>query len=148
MRPFDTKFPISLKYGVVYTAEMGVNSFLVGKEHKGVDYAVPNGTPVMSPVNGVLHSFVDVTGFGLRVAVKFWVKTGLFSQDTYRVFMCHLKEFSPDLKKIGQKIKKGQIIAMSDNTGWSSGPHCHVQVEKYTDQGWIAVDPTFVVGEV
>lgn len=148
MRPFDKKYPISLEYGVVYTADMGVNPFLVGKVHDGVDYATPNGTPAISPVDGILHSFANVTGFGMRVAIKFFVKTGLFKQDTYRVFLCHLKSFSPDLKKVGQKIKKGQIVAYTDNTGWSSGPHCHVEVQKYTDIGWVPVDPTFVVGSV
>lgn len=96
--------------------------------HNGIDIAAPIGTPVYSPISGVV-SLVNVhkTG-GKQVAIE-------NKQTGVRVGFAHL---SAQLVALGQVVTQGQLIARSGNTGASTGPHLHFT---YTINGQ-KVDPT------
>lgn len=85
--------------------------------HKGLDIATREGTPIIAPADGV------VTYCG-----KKWLMGNMVSIDhgygmTTRYG--HLKEI---LKKKGEKVKRGETIALVGNTGRSTGPHVHYEV--------------------
>ncbi|MGL9769333.1 MAG: murein DD-endopeptidase MepM [Sodalis sp. (in: enterobacteria)] len=85
--------------------------------HRGVDFAVPVGTPVLAVGDGeVIVSKRDGTA-GNYVAIR--------HARQYMTRYMHLKKL---LVKPGQKVKRGDCIALSGNTGRSTGPHLHYEM--------------------
>jgi murein DD-endopeptidase MepM/ murein hydrolase activator NlpD len=83
----------------------------------GVDYAVPVGTPVVSPAAGVVTFAGVQSGFGNTVQIDY----GGGFQATYG----HLSQI---LVGVGQSVGPGDTLALSGNTGLTTGPHLHFQV--------------------
>lgn len=85
--------------------------------HKGVDFAVKSGTSVIAPANGkVIKIAYQANGAGRYIVIQHSSK--------YRTVYMHL---SRALVKVGQQVKRGQRIALSGNTGRSTGPHLHYE---------------------
>lgn len=87
--------------------------------HNGIDIAVPKGTPAAAVKSGVVIEVRTSATFGKLVKFE--------TADGYVVMYAHLSEI---LVKVGDKIKQGQVIAKSGNTGLSTGPHLHYSVWK------------------
>nr|WP_025235855.1 murein DD-endopeptidase MepM [Mannheimia sp. USDA-ARS-USMARC-1261] len=84
--------------------------------HKGVDYGLPIGTPIIAPSDGVVeHVAYQARGAGRYIKIKHGHITTVYM---------HL---SKTLVKPGQSVKKGERIALSGNTGGSTGPHLHYE---------------------
>lgn len=86
------------------------------RPHNGTDFAVPTGTPIFAPGDGVVKRVVRHKYAGLYIELQHSYK--------YRTRYLHL---SKSLVKKGQRIKRGQKIALSGNTGASTGPHLHYE---------------------
>lgn len=85
--------------------------------HKGVDFAVPSGTPIVAPADGVVeHVAYQANGAGRYIKVR--------HGGQYTTVYMHL---SRSLVKVGQSVKKGERIALSGNTGRSTGAHLHYE---------------------
>ncbi|PJG84518.1 murein DD-endopeptidase MepM [Conservatibacter flavescens] len=85
--------------------------------HKGVDFSVPIGTPIIAPADGVVEKVAyQGNGAGRYIILR-------HGREYQTVYM-HL---SKALVKTGQNIKKGERIALSGNTGRSTGPHLHYE---------------------
>ena len=85
--------------------------------HRGVDFAMPQGTPVLSVGDGEVVVAKRSGAAGYYVAVR--------HGRTYTTRYMHLRKL---LVKPGQKVKRGDRIALSGNTGRSTGPHLHYEV--------------------
>ncbi len=85
--------------------------------HTGVDIAVPEGTPVVASADGTVVAAGEAGGYGLavRIAHGAGVET-LYGHN------------SALLVRPGDKVTAGQVIALSGNTGHSTGPHLHFEV--------------------
>jgi murein DD-endopeptidase MepM/ murein hydrolase activator NlpD len=92
--------------------------------HSGLDFAMPEGTPIPALANGpiVLQQFSKVLG---NVSVlRIMGKDG----QIYFIGYCHLKA---EGLEVGQKVREGDTIAFVGNTGSaSSGAHLHMTVSK------------------
>jgi murein DD-endopeptidase MepM/ murein hydrolase activator NlpD len=99
--------------------------------HSGIDFALPVGTPVFAPAAGrVVYSGARiVTGYTMVVEHL----PGLYS-----VFM-HLSE---GIAPVGAVVKRGDRIALSGNTGLTTGPHLHWEVRAAATP----VDPDWWIG--
>lgn len=85
--------------------------------HKGVDFAVGTGTPIIAPADGVVeHVAYQANGAGRYIKVR--------HGGQYTTVYMHL---SRSLVKVGQSVKKGERIALSGNTGRSTGAHLHYE---------------------
>lgn len=118
MRPVDKKFKVTQGYGKksgLYASGM----------HKGVDFGVPVGTPVVACNDGVVTANHWGPAFGNHIVVDH-VK---FADGTPGLWMGYM-HLSKIKVKPGQKIKKGQIIGWSGQSGHVTGPHLHVEVQK------------------
>ncbi len=85
--------------------------------HRGVDFAMPVGTPVMAIGDGEVVVSKNGDGAGNYVAIRHGRQ--------YMTRYMHLKKL---LVKPGQKVKRGDRIALSGNTGRSTGPHLHYEI--------------------
>jgi len=104
--------------------------------HKGTDYHAPMGTNVIAAADGKVidmnNDFEDnqfkENSYGNFVKID--------HQNGYITIYAHLKKNSIKVKK-GDDVKKGDVIAETDNSGYSTGPHLHFEVKKDN----IAVNP-------
>ncbi len=82
--------------------------------HEGTDFAMPAGTPVYAPAEGVvvLAETLAVRGNAIVIDHGWGVYTGLY----------HLSKFAV---QVGQRVKQGDLVAYSGNTGLSTGAHLH-----------------------
>lgn len=106
-------------YGTI-TSPFGMRKspFGYGSEfHPGIDISVPVGTPVKAAGKGVVTYAGWLTGYGNAVIIDH----GYGIESVYG----HNSEI---LVKVGQSVKRGDIIAKSGNTGRSTGPHVHFEV--------------------
>lgn len=82
--------------------------------HNGTDYATPTGTQIIAPHGGkVVEATNDPTGYGNYLKIE---------NDKEGSVLAHLQTFQV---KVGDTVSEGQPIALSDNTGNSTGPHLH-----------------------
>ena len=88
--------------------------------HKGMDFTCPIGTQVHVTGDGTVET-VDFSygGYGNEVIVNHGFG--------YRTRYAHLSKFNV---RAGQKLKRGDVIGYSGNTGKSTGPHVHYEVMK------------------
>ena len=88
------------------------------RPHYGTDFTAPIGTKVYAPANGtVLKTSYQRGGAGYYIIIK--------HAGGYSTVYMHL---SKALVRTGQKVSQGQVIALSGNTGGSTGPHLHYEV--------------------
>lgn len=85
--------------------------------HKGVDFALPLGTPVLAVGDGEVVVAKRDGAAGNYVAIRHGRQ--------YMTRYMHLKKL---LVKPGEKVKRGDRIALSGNTGRSTGPHLHYEI--------------------
>ncbi len=89
------------------------------KWHNGVDIAAASGTPIKAAADGVVVNTDTVAnddGFGNRVILK--------HPDGRATVYAHM--FAPAPVKVGQSVKRGQVIGKVGNTGKSYGAHLHL----------------------
>jgi murein DD-endopeptidase MepM/ murein hydrolase activator NlpD len=85
--------------------------------HKGLDIATRSGTPIIAPADGLVVFAGREGGFGNMIIVDHGY--GI----TTRFGHCSSLE-----AKLGQKVKRGDVIARIGSTGRSTGPHVHYEV--------------------
>ncbi|ACJ29884.1 Peptidase M23B [Shewanella piezotolerans WP3] len=84
--------------------------------HNGTDFATPIGTKVIAPGDGIVSLVTDHRFAGKYVVIEHGNK--------YRTRYLHL---SKSLVHKGQRVSRGQVIALSGNTGRITGPHLHYE---------------------
>lgn len=111
--PVPERTPISSGFGVRVHPVLGTT-----KLHTGVDLPLPIGSPVRVTADGVIRRASEdgVNGRVLIVEHARGVTTAYCHNDALLV-------------KIGEVVRRGQVVARSGNTGRSTGPHLHYQLE-------------------
>ena len=99
--------------------------------HTGLDVAVPTGTPIRAPADGVVTLVDDFYFNGKTVFVDHG--QGFVSM------VCHLDKASVEA---GQTVRRGEVIGQSGSSGRATGPHLHWSV--YLNGA--AVDPALFIG--
>lgn len=88
------------------------------REHKGVDYAAPTGTPVRATADGTVTFAGWQNGYGNVVFIR--------HQGAYSTVYGHLSKLAANLK-VGDKVGQGDTIGYVGMTGWATGPHLHYE---------------------
>lgn len=105
------------------TSEYGLRTHPVtgetGSHHNGIDLAVPEGTALKAPGDGTIVSTSYDKINGNKVVMKL--------DNGQTLVLIHLKDHKNWTK--GEKIKAGQEIALSGNTGRSTGAHLHLSLK-------------------
>lgn len=99
-------------------------------EHKGVDYGVPVGTKLIAPIDGTVSyvTYNDGTSNPRGGAGK-----GIIITDSQgrQHLMWHLSQIGVTK---GQQVKKGNLVGLSGDSGNSTGPHLHYQINNASGQ--------------
>jgi lysostaphin len=85
--------------------------------HHGLDFGIPLNTEIKSTMDGkVIYSGWNNEGYGNLVIVE---------NGAYRTYYAHLNELP---LKVGDTVKRGDVVGLSGSTGNSTGPHLHYEV--------------------
>lgn len=127
--------PVSVYHGL-YAAEWGRITSGFGyrssfrRMHKGVDIAMALGDTVRVPIRGRVERVgYEPGGYGLYIVVE--------HDDGMETRYAHLKR---SMVSAGEYVAAGEAIALSGNTGNSSGPHLHFETRYHG----VAIDPRSV----
>lgn len=85
--------------------------------HEGMDFSAPVGTDIFATGNGTVTYSGWKQGYGETVEIDHGFN--------YKTRYAHC---SKCMVKVGQKVKRGDVIALVGNTGKSTGPHLHYEV--------------------
>lgn len=97
--------------------------------HAGLDFAAPSGTPIYATADGVVQAAgFNTDGYGNKVVINHG-----YGYQTLYGHMVRVKA------KVGQRVKRGEVIGYIGSTGKSTGPHCHYEVIKRGTK----VDPVY-----
>ena len=133
--PFDKPVPkISSPFGWrVHPIEK------IRKHHNGIDFAGSMGTPVHAIANGTVtyagasrlkFPNGEPAGGGYLVQIRHKID-GVWITSTYM----HMQKGSIAVKK-GQKVVEGTIVGKLGNTGASTGPHLHFEIQNGKTYAW------------
>lgn len=89
----------------------------VTSNHRGIDIACPTGTPIYAGADGK----VEISGWNNSYGYYVVISHG----SGYTTLYAHNSSL---VAKVGQYVKRGQLIAKSGSTGNSSGPHLHFEI--------------------
>jgi len=98
------------------------------RPHHAVDYAAPEGTPVVAVADGTVEFAGWEGGYGRLLRLRHGGK-----METY---YGHLSRFGKDIAA-GRHVTQGEVIAYVGQTGMATGPHLHFEVH----EGGVAVNP-------
>lgn len=88
------------------------------RNHNGVDYAAPSGTPIHATADGKVKFIGSQRGYGNTVELE--------HHNGYTTLYAHQSRFAPKLKK-GDTVSQGQLLGYVGSTGWATGPHLHYE---------------------
>ncbi|MGH7701718.1 MAG: peptidoglycan DD-metalloendopeptidase family protein [Gemmatimonadales bacterium] len=89
----------------------------VARPHEGIDVTAPMGSPIEAPAAGIVMSAGWETGYGNTVEIDHGF--GLSTRCAHA---------SKILVHVGQRVARGERIALVGNTGLATGPHLHYEV--------------------
>ena len=112
---FKSSYKITQYFGnnPEYYKKFGFNG------HEGVDYGTPTGVELLAPFDGIILRDTDNAkedNYGIKVVI--WSP-----ELKIALWFCHLEN---NLVSDGDKVKAGQVIGHTGNTGNSTGAHCHI----------------------
>ncbi len=131
----NDKYIYRLPYakGKKYTVTQGFNGKVTHKGHSqyAIDFGMREGTKLFAARDGVVVKTKENSnkgGYDKKFASSGNYVTIEHDDSTFAIYY-HLKQNGVGVN-IGQKVRRGEFIAYSGNTGYSSGPHLHFAVFK------------------
>ena len=109
-KPFLGNYPITQVFGAAPDWYIKI----AGYPHNGLDFGMPDGTPILAVADGVIQyadNVPDADGLGINLGHTFGTSQ-----------YWHLSSLRA---KFNQAVKKGDVIGLSGHSGWATGPHLH-----------------------
>ena len=91
--------------------------YKTAKFHSGMDFSANIGTPIYATGDGVVKKVGWQSGYGKIIIINHGFG--------YETWYAHLNDYDV---RVGQKVKRGEVIGEVGNTGKSTGPHLHYEV--------------------
>ncbi|MDR2078018.1 MAG: M23 family metallopeptidase, partial [Rickettsiales bacterium] len=95
------------------------------RAHRGIDFAVPTGTPFYAAGNGVVKKVISGCRAGDRRCGNGYGNYLLIQHNnSYSSEYAHLLRVARNIR-VGQHVRQGEVIGFVGNTGLTTGPHLH-----------------------
>lgn len=94
------------------------------KQHKGIDFAAPVGTPIRATGDGRIEFSGSHGGYGNMVVIQ--------HSGSYSTAYAHMSHIASGLKR-GARVSQGDVIGYVGTSGWSTGPHLHYEFRVNND---------------
>ncbi|HRH37838.1 MAG TPA: M23 family metallopeptidase [Flavobacteriales bacterium] len=92
----------------------------IQKFHAGMDFTCKQGTPIHATGDGrVIYAEYGTNGYGMHVIVDHGFG--------YQTLYAHMSKLQA---RVGQRVKRGEVLGLVGNTGLSVGPHLHYEVHR------------------
>ncbi|AGC47089.1 M23 peptidase domain-containing protein [Myxococcus stipitatus DSM 14675] len=119
---------------IVESHGIDMSNTVAVNDHDGHDWTVPTGTPVLSVADGVVLLARDrkvpcESPIQKEVYIQHIVGSGEY-EERFVTYYAHVDSYSV---VAGQRVKKGQVIGLSGETGCAGGPHLHLAVTRLTN---------------
>ena len=101
--------------------------------HQGVDISASTGTEVIAPANGTVVNVWNEGNTGCGKGLKLKHDMG------FETVYCHLSDWKVTK---GETVTLGQAVALSGNTGGSTGPHLHYGIK----HNGVFINPEELIG--
>jgi murein DD-endopeptidase MepM/ murein hydrolase activator NlpD len=88
------------------------------RQHHGVDYAAPAGTPIKAAGDGKITFIGRKGGYGNTIVIQ--------HAGRYSTLYAHMKSFTRGLHN-GTRVEQGDVIGYVGSTGLATGPHLHYE---------------------
>jgi hypothetical protein len=124
--------------GEAFLVGQGYFEFPTHENTYAIDWEMPEETPILAVAAGDVVAVVDsFSKSGLTEDMKSKVNYIVIRhEDGTRSHYYHLAQNGAKVK-LGQKVKQGEQIALSGNTGFSSTPHLHFFVDRLKNGNWV-----------
>lgn len=90
------------------------------KQHKGIDFAAPPGTPIYASGAGIVEYAGRKSSYGNYVLIRHILSN-------MKTAYAHLSRFASGMRS-GKNVKQGEVIGYVGSTGRTTGPHLHYEV--------------------
>lgn len=114
-----------------YPCDQTLYQYMGWGSHKGLDIPVVTGTEIYASHDGTVVKTSDSITGGIGVVLE-------SLDEEFETVYWHLQKY---LVSVGQKVKVGDLIAYSDNTGYSKGPHLHFEQKVWIENQYKPIDP-------
>lgn len=105
-------------------------------KHDGIDFSTKIGTPIYATADGKVRYAKYVPGYGYTIKINHGYG--------YATYYAHLSKYKA---KRGEKVKRGDLIGFTGNTGRSTGPHLHYEI-RYNNRSINPKKYIFVQGKL
>ena len=105
---------ISSRFGVRKHPVTGFNAM-----HRGLDFAVPMGTPILAAGSGIVESAGWNGNYGRYIRIR--------HNSTYKTAYAHMSRFA-SRARVGRYVEQGEVIGFVGSSGRSTGPHLHYEI--------------------
>ncbi|MFD2551307.1 M23 family metallopeptidase [Bizionia sediminis] len=128
---YDVNYPYYLpfKEGEAYLLSQGYNGTISHHNENALDFTMPVGTPILAARGGLVYQIEDTNSKSCPSpsCEKYNNKIIIYHNDGTFAEYTHIKRKGAQVQ-VGDLVKKGDLIALSGNVGWSTGPHLHFVV--------------------
>lgn len=125
-QPFRGEWPITQRYGEIVPGVTKNN-----QPHTGIDYGCPENTLILASADGeVMFAGWDPTGYGYAVILQ--------HPDGRATLYAHLQGSTV---RINQHVRQGDVIGVSGDTGYATGPHLHFEARSQWNNYRTHFDP-------
>ena len=152
IKNYDTQYVYDLPFGKgkAFWIHQGYNGTFSHQNENSLDFIMPEGTEVLAAREGMVIDIVQNNDKSCptRSCAPFGNYVSILHPDGTIAQYYHLEQNGVQVK-LGDSVTKGQFIAYSGNTGWSSGPHLHFNVylsSATADKNRVTVKTLFKTG--
>ena len=144
----DFEYQLPFRKGQSFLINQGYNGSASHRNLNALDFDMPIGTEITAVRGGIVTETVDTNSKSCPEEkcnqynnfIRVFHTDGTFAEYT------HIKKDGA-LVKAGDEVKAGDVIALSGNVGWSSGPHLHLVIYQQKIKERVSLETKFLVGD-